>query len=70
MNTRALIASPTRVLALSQEGELLLLDPLADSLQIVSRWPLTNDKVSVLSHPALVGSRFMFAWESGSSVSA
>jgi outer membrane protein assembly factor BamB len=53
----ALIASPTRVLALSREGELLLLDPLTDSLQIVSRWRLTNDKVSVLSHPALVGSR-------------
>jgi len=53
----SLIASPTRVLALSQEGELLLLDPRADSMRIVSRWRLTNDKVSVLSHPALVGSR-------------
>jgi outer membrane protein assembly factor BamB/ABC-type phosphate/phosphonate transport system substrate-binding protein len=53
----ALIASPTRVLALSQEGELLLLDAQADALQVVSRWPLSQDKVSVLSHPALVGSR-------------
>ncbi len=53
----ALIASPTRVLALSQEGELLLLDAAADALHIVSRWSLSQDKVSVLSHPALVGSR-------------
>ena len=53
----ALIASPTRVLALSQEGELLLLDAQADALQIVSRWPLSQEKISVLSHPALVADR-------------
>ena len=52
----ALIASPDRVLALSEQGELLLLDPLADSLCILSRWKLTTERVSVLSHPALVGS--------------
>jgi outer membrane protein assembly factor BamB len=53
----ALIASPRRVLAVSQDGELLLLDPLADRPRIVSRWRLTEDKVSVLSHPALVGTQ-------------
>ncbi|MHB8862598.1 MAG: outer membrane protein assembly factor BamB family protein [Pirellulaceae bacterium] len=52
----ALIASPERVLALSETGELLLLDPLADQLRILSRSKLSSDRVSVLSHPALVDS--------------
>lgn len=53
----SLIASPERVLALSQQGELLLLDPLSDMPHIVARCQLTAEKVAVLAHPALVGSR-------------
>ena len=53
----ALIAAPDRVLALSEQGELLLLDPLADQLRILSRMKLTSERISTLSHPALVGSR-------------
>jgi outer membrane protein assembly factor BamB len=52
----ALIASSDHVLALSEQGVLLLLDPLADKLRILSRSKLTSERISVLSHPALVGS--------------
>lgn len=51
----SLIASAERVLALTQAGELLLLDAKSDDLVILSRLMLFEESVSIYSHPALVG---------------
>jgi outer membrane protein assembly factor BamB len=53
----SLIASPNRVLALTQAGELLILDGQADKLVVLSRLPLFDESVSLYTHPALVGNR-------------
>lgn len=51
----SLIASRDRVLMLTQTGELVLIDALADRLSILSRLPLFDEEVSIYAHPALVG---------------
>lgn len=56
-NYAVLIASPTRLLAVSTQGELLLIDPLADEFRVISRLKLFEDDTGVYSHPALVGDR-------------
>ncbi len=50
-----LIASDNRLLALTIEGELLLISTDGDAPKILSRLSLTDDNVQVMSHPALVG---------------
>jgi outer membrane protein assembly factor BamB len=49
----SLIASSERVLLLTQKGELVLMNALADKLQILSRLSLFEDEVSLYAHPAL-----------------
>ena len=53
----SLIASPDRVLVVSNRGELLLVDATAGEFKIVSRHKVLGEKAELLSHPALVGSR-------------
>lgn len=52
-----LIASANRVLCATQEGELILFDPMADRFAPLSRWKLFEDDRGVYSHPAIVGDR-------------
>ena len=52
-----LIASEDRVLLTAQNGEVLLIDPLADACRIVSRWRLFDRETGLYSHPAIVGDR-------------
>lgn len=61
-----LIADNERVLVITLNGELILLDGKADTCSIISRMRLFDDDVEVYSHPALVGER-LFA-RGGSSV--
>lgn len=49
------IAAGDRLLALTQAGELLLLDARADRLTILSRLSLFDEEVSLYAHPALAG---------------
>ena len=53
----AIIASDHRLLIITIEGELLLLDPKAKEFRILSRLPVFTEERGVYSHPALVGSR-------------
>lgn len=53
----SLIASDNRLLACSESGEILLIDPTADRLQVVSRFTPFRDDSGLLSHPAVVGTR-------------
>ena len=52
-----LIADEERVLVITLQGELILLEAQADSFAIVSRLRLFDDDVEVYAHPALVGTR-------------
>jgi hypothetical protein len=56
-NYASLIASPERVLIVSNRGELLLVDATAEEFRIVSRQSVFPEGAQVLSHPALLGSR-------------
>ncbi len=51
----SLIAGPDRVLALSEQGELLLVGVGADGLRLLDRLALTDEKLRILAHPALAG---------------
>ncbi len=51
----SLIASDSRLLALTSEGELLLIDTSSPNPMILSRLDLTNERKQVLSHPAVAG---------------
>lgn len=53
----SLIASEERVLAISQEGELLLFDANADRFKLLSRLSVFKEEKGVYSHPALLGTR-------------
>lgn len=50
-----LIASHNRLLALTIEGELLLMSSEGEAPKVLSRLPLTEESVQVMSHPALAG---------------
>jgi outer membrane protein assembly factor BamB len=50
----SLVASADRLLICTQEGELLLVDPRADGLEILSRCRVLGDDASTLAHPAVV----------------
>jgi outer membrane protein assembly factor BamB len=50
-------ADDQRVLVVTLNGELILLDAKADVCRIISRLRLFDDEVEVYSHPALVGTR-------------
>jgi outer membrane protein assembly factor BamB len=52
-----LIADGERVLVITMNGELILLDGKAETCSIISRMRLFDDDVEVYSHPALVGER-------------
>ncbi len=54
-NYGSLIASDTRLLALSDEGELLLISTAEVEPTIMGRLQLQNDRTQVLSHPAIAG---------------
>jgi outer membrane protein assembly factor BamB/ABC-type phosphate/phosphonate transport system substrate-binding protein len=56
-NHVTLIADDERVLVITLEGELILLDARAEACAIISRLRLFADDVEVYSHPALVGTR-------------
>jgi hypothetical protein len=53
----SLFASEDRVLIVTMQSELILLDATADRGRIVSRLRLFEDDVESYSHPALVGTR-------------
>jgi outer membrane protein assembly factor BamB len=53
----SLFADDGRVLILTMNGELLLLDARADTCAITSKLKIFDSDVEVYSHPALVGSR-------------
>jgi outer membrane protein assembly factor BamB len=53
----SLIASPTRVLATTLRGELVLFDAKADKFAPLARLQLFEDEEGLYSHPALVGTR-------------
>ena len=57
-NYASLIASPDRVLVVSNRGELLLIDATADKFKIISRLRVFPEDAEMFSHPALVGRRF------------
>ncbi|WP_231962163.1 PQQ-binding-like beta-propeller repeat protein [Symmachiella dynata] len=57
-----IIASSDRLLVIG-DGELLLLDPLADKPRIISRVKIFEDKVPPYSHPALVGTKLFIRSE-------
>ena len=52
-----LVASEKRVLAITLEGELILLDPLAAKFDPISRGKVFADEAGLYSHPAFVGTR-------------
>lgn len=54
-----LIASDNRVLCVSQEGELILLDANASSFKPLSRVQLFADERGVYAHPAIVGKHML-----------
>ena len=56
-NYATVVASPNRVLVLTQEGELVLLNPLAEEFAPLSRLKLFKDDSGVYAHPAFVGHR-------------
>ena len=51
----SLIATDSRLLALNDDGELLLLDTATGAPQILSRLKLQENRVQVLTHPAVAG---------------
>jgi outer membrane protein assembly factor BamB len=53
----AVIASPDRILALTLDGELLLIDAKSDGCRFLGRTKIFTDDNGVYSHPALVGNR-------------
>ena len=53
----ALVASDSRVLAITLESELILLDPRAPRFDPIGRVKLFADEAGLYSHPAFVGSR-------------
>lgn len=55
INYCTVLASENRVLVVSQEGELVLLDPAADHFAPISRLQLFDDESGVLAHPAPLG---------------
>jgi hypothetical protein len=52
-----LIADDHRVLVLTVEGELILLDGKSAACSVISRLKVFEDDVEMYSHPALVGTR-------------
>ena len=56
-NYATAMGGPNRVLIISAEGELILLDPTANAFEPISRLRLFKDDSGVLAHPALVGHR-------------
>ena len=55
----SLIASSDRVLAFTEKGELVLLDPRADELKILSRLQILPPGQSTYAHPAVIGDRII-----------
>jgi hypothetical protein len=53
----SLFASEDRVLVVTMQGALILLETAGNRCQIVSRLRLFEDEVESYSHPALVGTR-------------
>lgn len=49
----SLVASADRVLICTQEGELVLIDPRADGLEILARCRVLSGDASTLAHPAV-----------------
>jgi outer membrane protein assembly factor BamB len=49
----SLVASADRVLICTQEGEIILIDPRVDRLEIISRYRVLEDDASTLAHPAI-----------------
>ena len=53
----SLIASPTHVLIVTSEAELILLDAQANAMKFLGRQKVLPGESGLLSHPAIVGSR-------------
>lgn len=54
-NYAVLIASSNRLLAISTQGELILIDPAADEFRVLGRLKLFDGDSGVFSHPAILG---------------
>ena len=57
-NYVSMIASDDKLLVTGIHGEVLLIDALANSFQVISKAQLIDDDSGVFSHPAMVGNRF------------
>lgn len=55
----SLVASSERVLAFTDKGELVLLDPRADDLRILARLQILPPGQSTYAHPAVAGDRIL-----------
>jgi outer membrane protein assembly factor BamB len=53
----SLVASPERVLAFTEKGEIVILDPRGDALRILARQQVLPAGQSTYAHPAVVGER-------------
>ena len=53
----SLVASPDRVLAFTEKGEIVILDARSDGLKILARQPVLPPGQSTYAHPAVVGDR-------------
>src|SRR5205807_2627790 len=53
----ALVATDTRLLAVTLDAELILLDPRADKFEPVGRAKVLPDEAGLYSHPAFAGTR-------------
>lgn len=55
----ALIASPERLLMMTQSGELLLFDISVPEMKLLDRRKLVQEEVDVYAHPAIVGKHLL-----------
>lgn len=55
----SLVATPDRVLAFTEKGEIVILDARADALEILARLQVLPPGQSTYAHPAVVGDRIL-----------
>jgi hypothetical protein len=55
----SLVATPDRVLAFTEKGEIVILDARADSLTILARLQVLPPGQSTYAHPAVIGDRIL-----------
>ena len=55
----SLVATPDRVLAFTEKGEIVILDARADALEILARLQVLPPGQSTYAHPAVIGDRIL-----------